>query len=257
MAIITFTSDFGNADHYVAAVKAKILSINPNLNIIDISHKINPCDIGHASFVLKSAFREFPEGTIHIIAVDTLGADEHKFLAIQLEGHYFIGSDNGIFGLISEKVSQKIIDINSLNPLKTNFPAKDIFAPVAAKIASGIKLSDLGKMLKEYKAMIPRRVRATKKQISGHVIRVDHYGNLITNIEESEFNFLSKNKKFSISYGRDRSYQINESYSSVENGECFVIFNSLGLMEIGINKGNASQLLGLNHDSSIIINFEE
>ena len=104
--------------------------------------------------------------------------------------------------------------------------------------------------------MIPRKVKATRTQISGHVIRVDSYGNLISNIEEETFSYLTKEKNFSISFGRERAFHINEFYDSVESGECFILFNSLGLLEIGINRGNASQLIGLDLDSPIIITIE-
>ena len=253
MAIITFTSDFGETDHYVAAVKAKILSINPNLTIVDITHNVGVGDLAHASFVLKSVFRDFPKGSIHLVAV---GSAKSRSIGVAIGDHYFLGHDNGLFGLVTEQTELEAIDINNPHKVETQFPAKDIFAVAAAKLASGTSFSDLGMKMTDFKSMIPRRVKATKSQISGHVIRVDSYGNLIANIEEETFRFLTKDKRFSISFGRDRMLQVHENYDSVESGECFIIFNSLGLLEIGINKGNASQLLGLGYDTPIIINIE-
>jgi len=253
MAIITFTSDFGETDHYVAAVKAKVLSVNPNLNIIDISHQIGQGDLGHAAFALKSVYREFPKGTVHIVAV---GSAKSRFICAKIQDHFFLGHDNGLFGLINDEANIEAVDIINPGNISSKFPAKDILAPAAAKLASGASFNDIGRLFTEFKIMIPRKVKATKSQISGHVIRVDSYGNLISNIEEDTFYYLTKEKNFSISFGRERALHINDFYDSVESGECFILFNSLGLLEIGINRGNAAQLLGLDLDSPIIITIE-
>lgn len=257
MAIITFLSDFGEQDHYVAAVKAKLFSLNPNLYVVDISHQIAPCDIAHAAYVLKAVFKEFPTGTIHIVAVNTAGQSGDKYLAIALEGHYFIGTDNGLFGLISEQEATLKVDINHFDAIKTSFPAKQIFAPAAAKLATGAALDAIGNPLNDYKRMLGRHMKANKKQIVGHVIRVDHYGNLITNIDKTTFDILSKNKVYTIIFGRESSRRINDSVNSAEAGDIFVIFNDQGYLEIGINQGIASELLGVGYDSPVTINFDE
>ncbi len=257
MAIITFMSDFGESDHYVAAVKAIILNFNSNLNIVDISHQIEHCNIAHGSYVLKSVFREFPKGTVHLVAVNTTGNNKEGFIGLKLEEHFFVGADNGLLGLISELESKQVVDINSINPVNTTFPARDILALAAAKLGSGGNIEELGPELEEYKKMIGRQVRATKKQIAGNIIRVDHFGNLITNIDKQTFDILSKDKGFEVTFGRESFSAINENYNSVESGECFVVFNSNGLLEIGIKQGNAAQLLGLEYDSPVTINFED
>ncbi|HEX9651337.1 MAG TPA: SAM-dependent chlorinase/fluorinase [Cyclobacteriaceae bacterium] len=254
MAIITFTSDFGETDHYIAAVKARILAFNPNLTIVDITHNVQAGDLAHASFVVKSVYRDFPKGTTHLIAV---GSAKSRFVGLKVNEHYFLGHDNGLFGLITEETSTEAIDLNNPHKIRSQFPAKDILATAAAKLASGVGFSDLGVRIDDFKIMIPRRVKSTKSQIAGHVIRVDYYGNLISNIEEETFRFLTRDKRFAISFGRERAFHVHDYYDSVENGECFIIFNSLGLLEIGINKGNAAQLLGLDYDSPIIINIEQ
>lgn len=257
MAIITFLSDFGESDHYVAAVKAKILSINPGISIVDISHQIATCDIAHAAYVLKAVFREFPKGTVHLVAVNTAGQPGDKYIAIELEGHFFIGTDNGLFGLISDQEARFKVDINSINPVKTSFPAKQVFAPAAAKLASGKALQDLGSPLAEYKRMLGRHLKANKKQIVGNVIRVDHYGNLITNIDKTTFDILSKEKGYNITFGRESSRRIVDNVNGADAGDVFIIFNDQGYMELGINQGIASELLGLDYDSPVIINFDE
>jgi S-adenosyl-L-methionine hydrolase (adenosine-forming) len=257
MPIITLLTDSGESDHYVASIKAKILSTNPGITIVDITHSIASCDIGHAAFVLRSVFREFPKGTVHLVAVNSVGAKVDLPVAIQMEDHFFVGTDNGIFGLISEKSHQYIAQLNSINSIVTTFPERDIFATAAAKLASGVSLTDLGKPLPGFKRMIDRQVKATKKLITGQVIRVDSAGNLITNIPKDAFDALSKDKPFTIQFGGEKFRRIHTQYNQAEEGECFILFNSLGLLEIGIYKGNASELLGLEYDSMVNIVFEE
>src|SRR5688572_17399317 len=257
MAIVTLLTDSGESDHYVAAIKARIITTNPGVRIVDITHTIKPCDIAHAAFVLRSVFREFPKGTVHLVGVDSAGNKGEAAVAIQLEDHFFVGADNGFFGLISEKTPQMIAQLNIINPIETTFPERDIFAVAAAKIASGVSLKDLGKPLPSIKRMIDRQVKATKKQITGQIIRVDYAGNLITNIPKEAFDVLSRGKTYTIQFGSEKFKKIHTQYHQAEEGECFILFNSLGLLEIGIYKGNASELLGLGYDSVVNIVFDE
>lgn len=257
MAIVTLLTDSGESDHYVAAIKARIISINPGLRIEDISHKIKPADIGHAAFVLRSVFRDFPKGTVHLVGVDSAGNRDDAYIALQLEDHYFVGADNGLFGLISDRPQQQIAELNTINTINTTFPERDLFAPAAAKLASGLSITSLGKPRPSFKKMIDRQIKATKKQITGSVIRVDSVGNLITNIPRETFEFLSKDKGYTIQFGGEKFRRIHSNYNQADQGECFILFNSLGLMEIGIYKGNASELLGLEYDSVVNIVFDE
>ncbi len=257
MAIVTFMSDFGMSDHYVSAVKAKILTINPGLRIVDISHDIEPFNLAHAAFVLKSVFRDFPIGTVHLISVNSHAERNNKFLTAKIEDHIFVGPDNGIFSLICEQEPSMIAELFSSGDEHSSFPTKNVMAKAAAMLASGSGMNDVGAYTKDYIRRIDRKFRATKKQISGNVIRVDHYGNLISNIEEEVFNILRKDRKYSIQFGREKLDKINYNYNELDDGDCFVVFNDLGLLEIGINKGNASELLGLRYDSPINIIFED
>lgn len=257
MAIVTLLTDSGKSDHYAGAIKAAILKVNPGISIIDISHEVTACDIAHGAFILKSVFREFPKGTVHLVGVDTIGNPGDNFIALQLEDYYFVGVDHGLFGLISDKNHQQGVILNTINAIETTFPERDVLAPVAAKLASGVAITNLGNPLTTFKKMINRHVKATRKQIAGHVIRVDHYGNLITNIPKTDFDILSKGKNFTIQFGGEKFKKIHTNYNQAEQGDCFLIFNSLGLLEIGIYKGNANELLGLEYDSPINITFEE
>lgn len=257
MAIVTLLTDSGESDHYVASIKARIISTNPGVSIVDISHAVKPCDIAHAAFILRSVFKEFPKGTVHLVGVDAAGNRGDAYVALQLDDHFFVGADNGLFGLISEKSPQYMAELNTLNPVATTFPERDVFAVTAAKLASGVRLSDLGKPISSIKRMIDRQVKATKKQITGQVVRVDGAGNLITNIPKEAFDILSKGKAYTIQFGGEKFKRIHTQYHQAEEGECFLIFNSLGLLEIGIFKGNASELLGLGYDSTVNVIFEE
>lgn len=255
MPIITFLSDFGESDHYVAAVKATILKVNSSATIIDISHKIAACDLAHGAYVLRSVYKDFPEGSIHIVAINSIGQKGDKYIAIKLDGHYFIGTDNGLLGLISDKEAEEQVDINPEMEL-TTFPAKTHFANIAAQLTKGHVLSELGRPLDSFKKMLPRHLKANKSLISGHVLRVDHYGNLITNIDKRTFDILSETKAYNITFGRENSRRIHPSIFTVEAGDIFVIFNDSDLLEIGISQGNASELLGLGYDSPVMINFD-
>lgn len=257
MAIVTLLTDSGESDFYVAAIKAKILSTNPGLSIIDISHQIAPCDIAHGAFVLRAVFRDFPKGTVHLVGIDANGNRGEAYLAMQLEDHFFVGADNGLFGLISDKNQQSLVELNKINSVQTTFPEKDIFAPAAARLASGVNITTLGIALPQFKKMTDRYVKATRKMIAGHVIRVDHFGNLITNIPREAFETLSKGRTYTIQFGGEKFRRIHTQYHQTDQGECFLLFNSMDLLEIGIYKGNASELLGLTYDSAISILFDE
>lgn len=257
MALITFMSDFGYTDHYVAAVKARILQIEPSIHITDISHNIDFFDLAHGSYVLNAVFRDFPLETVHLIGINSFDNLHLPLLALKLEGHFFVGPDNGIFSLISEELPEAVVEINKNEYQNSTFPEKDILAPVAAKLALGTPIHELGDAFDGLNKMIGRKLRATKKQITGHVVRVDHYGNLITNIDKKVFDHLSKDKKFRIILGRESLNQVHDISQISEDGEIFSIFNSKGYLQIGINKGNASELLGIHFDSSINIIFAD
>ncbi len=150
-----------------------------------------------------------------------------------------------------------MVELNAINTISTTFPERDIFAHAAAKLASGVSITNLGKPLPTFKKMIDRQVKATKKQITGTVIRVDTFGNLITNIPKDAFDTLSQGRVFTVQFGGEKFRRLHTLYNQADQGECFIIFNSLGLLEIGIYKGNASELLGLGYDSTVNIIFDE
>ncbi len=253
MPLITFLSDYGCRDHYVAAVKAKIYSLDATLPVIDITHHIEHFNVAHGSFVLKSVFRDFPENTVHIVAVNSAGQRGEPYLALRMENHFFVATDNGLLGLLSEQEPEEIVKLPST---PTTFLARDIFVPAAVSIARGAALATLGEPTTKFKKMLPRQLKATKTQISGNVVQVDNYGNLITNIDKQTFDHLNHNNNFRIVFGRESSASVCRSYRDADSGDCFLLFNSLGLLEIGIHNGNACELLGLDFDSPVHVHFD-
>lgn len=257
MAIITLLTDFGDEDHYVAAVKGKILSSTPDVRLIDISHQNPLSNISAAAYTIKSAYTNFPEDTVHIISIQQQNIHHNeRIIAARLNHHYFVLPDNGLLSLIDDNPPEEVVTVD-ITHVSSIFLARDIMAPVAAQIAGGKALKELGKPAGEIIRLLNRNSRATLKQISGHVINVDYYGNLITNVKKEDFDIISsKATGYTIIFGRERSQRVHLRYNAVEAGEIFLIFNSQDLLEIGINQGNAEQLLGLSLDNPVVINFE-
>lgn len=257
MALITLLTDSGDSDFYVSAIKAKISSINPGIRVEDISHSIGHGNVAHAAFVLNAVFRDFPKGTVHLVGVDATGQPGAGHVAVQLEDHFFVACNNGILSLISDKNPQYVAELNTLSLANTTFPEKEILAPAAAKIASGVSLSDLGRPATNFRRLTIRHLKANKSQILGHVVHVDHFGNLITNISKDVFDQLSTGKNYVVQFAGERVSRLHTNYNQTDPGDCFVLFNSQGLLEIGVYKGDASRLLGLQADSPVNIIFQD
>lgn len=256
MAIVTFLSDFGRSDHYVAAVKASILREFPEANIVDLSHEIGVGDMGHAAHTLASVFRDFPPGTVHLVGVSNSNARRPRCIAIELEGHYFVGEDSGMFMLLSEQQPTEMVDLGGE---VNTFSAKHTLGPVAGKLASGQALMEVGQAITAIQRFTQTRSKATKQQIAGNIVRVDHYGNLITNILKFDFEAIMKINNYcpyEINFRREKIGIIHDNYFDVAQGECFVVFNSTGQLMIGVLQGNGSQLLGLHISDQVFIDFK-
>lgn len=258
MAIITLTTDLGLKDYYVASVKAAILKETPDINIIDITHEIPSFDLQKTAFVIKNSYSDFPENTIHIIGVNSETDLEVAHVAIYYNGHYFIGADNGIFSLIFDTPPDKVFELNvSQDTDRITFPTKDVFVKVACHIARGGTLEVIGKPKEGLSVRTMFRAVSENNIIKGMAIYIDHYGNIITNITESLFKSFGNGRRFTIFF-RSEEYEIKKmspSYCSVEEGERAALFSSTGYIEIAINKGNASELFGVNQGDIIRIEF--
>jgi S-adenosyl-L-methionine hydrolase (adenosine-forming) len=254
MAVITFTSDFGYTDHYVAAVKAKILSQDLQATIVDISHAVEPYNIPQAEYVLGSVFMDFPEGTVHLVAVDTHGSKKGKYHAAKFKGHYFLMPDNGLLSLLTDGKPDQVVEIHSDNALMS-FPAKDLLAQAAVFLAKGGDIEVLGDPTQDIRQLLNRQLRLNDHSVTGHVIHVDQYGNLITNITRDCIETIAHGRTFTIHFGRETVSRVNPNYNQVDDGDCCCIYNSLGQLCVGINKGKASELLGLGFDSQVDVRF--
>jgi S-adenosylmethionine hydrolase len=256
MPIITLTSDWGQKDHYAGAVKGAILSRMPDVTIIDISHQIPPFEIEQAAFVLKNAWRDFPIGTIHIIGVNTEESDKFGHTVVEKDGHFFIGTDNGLFSLLFDQKPDKIIELTITQDSNSfTFSTRDRFVKAAIHLAQGNKVEALGSPRDKLIEKILLRPVVDDNIIKGHVIYIDRYENIITNINQSLFREIGKNRKFSIVFRTYSIGKLSQSYTDVAPGEILALFDSAGMLEIAMNQGNAAGLLGLDYKDMIRIEF--
>ena len=195
MAIITLTTDFGEKDYYAGAIKGAIYSELENAKIVDISHSVSPFNIPEAAYIIKNAYNNFPEGTIHLVGIDSELTPENKHIAVLLDGHYFICANNGIMSMIcSDRSPDKIVEINIHNNVETNFTVLDVFVKVACHIARGGTLEVIGKVIKSIKPITNLKpiVNDEQSQIIGNVVYIDNYGNVVTNIKKHFLKILKK-----------------------------------------------------------------
>lgn len=275
MPIITLTTDFGRKDPSVAAVKGAIYSELSDVTIVDISHEISPFHIAEAAYIIKNTYKTFPEGSIHILGVDSELTPENKHIAVELDGHYFICANNGIISLISNEIRPKnCVEINIHDKVISNFPVFDIFVQVAAHIARGGKLGVIGKNISQIKPLrkLEPSINQEGNQILGHVIYIDNYGNVISNIPKKVFESVRKGREFTILARRFEFHKIYDNYSDAinfdrpkerrkEGGKELALFNTSNYLELAIYKsnphtiGSASTLFGLKLMDTITVNF--
>lgn len=257
MSLISLTTDMGNSGFYVASVKAAILKALPGATIVDVTHSIKPFHISAAAFTLKNVYKQFPEGSIHLVSVDALNSPHSRVLAIQTEGYYFIGPDNGLFSLVFPNPPVEVYEISiPADPAALAFVAKDIMVKVAVHIANGGNLAEIGKAYKNYLQLTAWQPIYNDVSIRTSVVYVDEYGNCIFNLEKALFEQVSRGRKFEIDVKRNPIETIAKTYNDVGGGELVALFTGSGLLEISINRGNISELLGLKEGDSVLITFE-
>ncbi len=275
MAIITLTTDFGHKDHFVGAIKGAIYRELEEATIVDISHNISPFNIPECAYILKNSYQTFPKGTIHIVGVDAEPTPENQHIVVYADGHYFVSANNGVICLITAAVKpEKVMEINIPNPIHGSFPVLDVFIQVGCHIARGGTLEVVGKpfdALKELKEFAPR-ISNDGNTITGSVIYIDNYGNVVTNIEKNLFEAYRNGRSFEINARSKKLREIHHTYSDIINfdleksqrkgpGDLLALFNSSDYIELAIYKSNlntvggASTLLGLDYRDTIIVNF--
>lgn len=274
MSIITLTTDYGLKDYFVGALKGKILTTNPDLTIVDLSHDIDPFNTIEASYILGAAYNSFPKGTVHLIGVDIEMNKENQHLAMEWNGHYFVAADNGILSMLCQKiVPQKIVSINIHDRLHDGATDLDVFVQVACHLAKGGLLNVVGKEIQSIKEVTEMQVVMNEQgtQLKGSVLYIDHFGNVVTNITQSQFTKAAKGRSFEILLKSKSIKTILPNYSAITASDQFpakyyegiklALFNEAGYLEIAIyrsnpNKtGSAHSLLGLNYRDTITIEF--
>lgn len=275
MSFITLTTDFGTKDHFVGAVKGAIYSQLPTAKIIDITHEISPFNITETAYILKNSYKSFPKGTVHIVGVDSELSERNKHIALELDEHFFVCPDNGLISMIASEIQPtKIVEITIHNRVESSFPVLDVFVNVACFIIRGGNLSIVGKEIKEYKKLIEiqAKVSRNQNQITGGILYVDNYGNLITNITRKLFDEVGKGRPFIIRASRYSFTKIYNKYNEIVpadatnmssfDGQKLALFNSAGYLEIAVYRSNlqtvggASTLLGMEYRDTVIIDFE-
>lgn len=254
-SVITLTTDFGLQDYYVSAMKAVILNIAPEVRMVDISHDIPSQDIMAGSWTLRNSAMLFPEGTVHTVVVDPGVGTDRNPIALQIKDQYFVGPDNGIFSLLTEELDFRAVRLNNDKywrdkPSKT-FHGRDVFAPVAAHLSQGVALEKLGDPIDDlvtYRWTVPI---ADKDGVEGMVIHIDKFGNLITNISASQIEDVIEDKKVKIYVGNTILDEIVPTFGAVAEGEPAAYIGSSGMLEIGINKGNAEEMLSVQKGAQI------
>jgi S-adenosylmethionine hydrolase len=243
--ILTFTTDFGTADHYAGAMKGVILRICPDAQLVDITHDIAPFAIAEGAYSIAQAWRYFPEETVHIVVVDPGVGTARRPILVEAAGHYFLGPDNGVLSMVYLHEAAKVRLIANekyfLHPVSQTFHGRDIFAPVAAHLAAGVPAERIGDYIDDYsRPDFAKPQRGASGVWIGHIIKSDRFGNLITNFHIGEFANLAQGP-FTLTLGSRRITALASNYQSCAPGELFLIVGSSGYYEISLRQGNAAQ----------------
>jgi len=249
--IITLTTDFGRADPYVGAMKGVILSMCPAARIVDISHDVRPQDVLAGAFVLAEAAPYFPEGTLHVVVVDPSVGTDRGILAARFDKQVFLFPDNGVITLVAQRMPLtgifSVRNTRYLPPVAPSrtFHGRDIFAPVAAHLLNGLDIAKLGPQPDAYKLFDIPPVEQRENEIVGEVIYVDRFGNLISNIHESvvrgRYAALERMRVFC---GGQDVGPLQGAYAFVDPGQPLALFNSMGYVEVAVNRRSAREVLG-------------
>jgi S-adenosylmethionine hydrolase len=272
MSIITLTTDYGLKDHFVGALKGKLLSEFREATIIDISHDIDAFNVAEAAYIIGASYSSFPKGTVHLIGVDIELNNENQHIAMQWNDHYFICADNGILSMLTQKiVPQKLVTITIHDRLPNDATDMDVFVKVSCLLAKGGLLNVIGKEIKSIKEVTELQAVVNENQIKGYVTYIDHFGNVVTNISKKMFLETGKSRPYELKFKRQIIKTILPKYSDIGisekyplkyyEGQKLAIFNEAGFLEIAIFRsnpdtvGSATSLLGLSYRDLVTIEF--
>lgn len=247
MPLLTLTSDIGERDYLSAAIKGRLLSINPEFKLVDVSHRITPFNYPQAAYVCRNAIKNFPEFSYHIILINLFEKKPEKLLLAFHHNQYILCADNGLLTMILEEKPEMVIGIQlEKNKEKNTLYCVDVFGKIINQLINGEAIQNIGQADTSYIEKNPLRPAIGEDWIDGQIIFIDNFENVIANITYDDFENQRKGRKFRISFKRDEVIErISESYADVTEGEKLALFNSAGYLEIAINKGNAAGLFGL------------
>jgi S-adenosyl-L-methionine hydrolase (adenosine-forming) len=262
--IITMTTDFGLNDHFVGTMKGVILGIVPNAQIVDISHSVQPFDILDGALTIAQAYSYFPAHTVHVVVVDPGVGSARRPILASSEEHNFFAPDNGVLSLMyarEERLSVRHITAQHyfLQPLSNTFHGRDVFAPAAAYLAKGVDHQKFGEEITDFvRFNAPKPRAADARTLRGVVLKVDRFGNLITNItpEDVPWMFQPQPPAFKIAIGKQEVTSIKMNYAEGAPGEVFGILDSMGYLEIAANRAAAVQLTGVGKGSEVNVVLE-
>jgi hypothetical protein len=242
--ILTLTTDFGLSDHYVGVMKGVILGICPNAQIVDISHQVSSYAIGEGAFTIAQAYRYFPAGTVHVVVVDPGVGSARRPIVVEAAGQYFVGPDNGVFGMIFTRERHAVRLILNRQYFRKEvshtFHGRDIFAPVAAHLAAGVAPSLIGELLADYVRPSFENPRQTGARTwEGEILKVDRFGNVVTNFRADDFPTIEE-----LTIGQATVRRLVRSYAEASEGELSVIAGSSGYLEVSLNQGSAAERIG-------------
>jgi S-adenosylmethionine hydrolase len=258
--IITLLTDFGTEDHFSASMKGVIYNINPNVHIVDISHDVAPHDTLEAGFLLRSCYSYFPSRTIHVVIVDPTVGSNRKALIVATDNYYFVAPDNGVLSLIYEvEEVSSVVEITAehyiLSSVSNTFHGRDIFAPAAAWLSKGLDMSNFGDPVEEYvKLSLPKAKIVGESLLKGAVIHIDRFGNLITNISQTDFDEArskAKSENLKVVIAKQEINGLKRFYAEGQKGELIALFGSTNFLEIAQNQGSAAKTLGLSRGAEV------
>lgn len=258
-ALVTLTSDFGLADAYVGVMKGVILGIAPEARLVDISHSLPAQDILAGAFLLAASWRYFPSGAVHLAVVDPGVGSDRRAIALSIDDAYFVGPDNGLFGLVwaAARRPRRARAVHLTQPAywlaepSATFHGRDIFAPVAAHLARGVALDELGAPLPiaDLVRLPLPAVRQTQRGLAGSVIHIDHFGNLITNVRAHQ---VAGIQAATVDIA-GKSAPLVRTYGDMAQGGLLALVGSSGFVEVAVAGGNAAQRLGVERGEPILL----
>jgi len=247
-SLISLTTDFGYEDPFVGVMKGVIYTINPQTNIVDLTHNIEPQNLREAAFTIGMNYSYFPKKSVHVVVVDPGVGSKRRPLLVAADEHYFIGPDNGVFSSLYKRASNdlQVIHITAeglfLRKNSPTFQGRDVFAPCAAWLSTGMEISEFGELITDYHdVQLPAPLRQSALLIKGEVLFTDRFGNAITNITKADIDDLHRAQKGDIKVSlKGHEIGFSEFYSQAEGRGVSALVNSSGHLEIFINRGNAS-----------------